>query len=282
MAPYQPLTGTFTNKDGLEIFHQRWMVDDPRGAVLIVHGLGEHSGRYGHLLETMSGAGVCFFALDHQGHGKSGGKRGHVNDFADYAADLKQYLDQIVKKEAPGLPLICLGHSMGGLIAALFALTHPQDITALVLSAPAFVPAVKVPAIQAAAARIISRILPRLTQSNKLCADDLSHDPATVTAYQADPLVHDRVSTAWFVSFQATAAKCLERAGELTLPLLVVHGTADKMVSAEGSRMFFDKAGSSAKTLKLFGGLYHETMNELPKDRQMVLDVISGWIQERL
>jgi acylglycerol lipase len=282
MTSYKHLTGTFTNKDGLDIFHQRWMVDDPRGAVLIVHGLGEHSGRYGHLLDAMASDHICFFALDHQGHGRSGGKRGHVNDFADYAADIKQYIDQVVRKEAAGMPLICMGHSMGGLIAALFALTHQQDITALILSAPAFVPAVKVPAIQAAAARILSRILPRLTQSNKLNASDLSHDPSTVTAYQADPLVHDRVSTAWFVSFQATAEECLARAGDVTLPLLVVHGTADKMVSAEGSRMFFDKAGSSQKTLKLFGGLYHETMNELPKDRQVVLDVISDWIRDRL
>jgi alpha-beta hydrolase superfamily lysophospholipase len=282
MPPYKHAAGTFTNKDGLDIFHQRWMVDDPQGAVLIVHGLGEHSGRCGHLLEAMSGARVCFFALDHQGHGRSGGKRGHVKDFADYAADIKQYIDQIVRKESPGLPLICLGHSMGGLISTLFALTHPSDITALILSAPAFVPAVKVPAIQAAAARIVSRFLPRLTQSNKLLADHLSHDPSTIATYQADPLVHDRVSTAWFVSFQATAAKCLERAGELTLPLLVIHGTEDKLVSAEGSRLFFDKAGGSQKTLKLFGGLYHETMNELPKDRDVVLEVISAWIQEKL
>ncbi len=275
-------TGTFTNKDGLDIFHQRWTVDDPRAAMIIAHGLGEHSGRYGHLLEAMADDRISFFSLDHQGHGRSGGTRGHVNDFADYVADIKQYLDEIVKKEAPGLPLICLGHSMGGLIAALFALTHQQEISALVLSAPAFVPGVPVPAIQAAAARIVSRILPRLTQSNKLDADDLSHDPQTVRAYQDDPLVHDRVSTRWFVSFQETAEACLARAGELTLPLLVTQGTEDKMVSPEGSRRFFEKVKGADKTLKLFGGLYHETMNELPQDREVVLETVADWIRQRL
>jgi len=282
MSGYHHLTGTFTNKDGLDIFYQGWLVKEPRAAVLVVHGLGEHSGRYGHLLDAMAADGVSFFALDHQGHGKSGGKRGHVNDFADYAADIKQYIDQVIRREADGLPLICLGHSMGGLIAALFALTHQQDLAALILSSPAFIPGVKVPAVQAAAAKIVARFLPRLTQSNKLNAADLSHDPETVRAYQADPLVHDRVSTGWFVSFLATADQCLARAGELTLPLLVIQGTEDRMVSPEGSRLFFDRAGGSQKTIKLFGGLYHETMNELPRDRAVVLETLAGWIRERL
>ncbi len=282
MSDYHHSSGTFTNKDGLEIFHQRWLVDAPRASVIISHGLGEHSGRYGHLLDAMAGEGISFFALDHQGHGRSAGKRGHVNDFSDYVADIKQFIDQIVGPEVTGRHLICLGHSMGGLIAALFALTHPDDITALILSSPAFMPSVKVPAAQAKAAKIISRFLPRLTQSNQLAAADLSHDPETVRAYQDDPLVHDRVSTRWFVSFQATAAECLSRAGEVLMPLLVFHGTEDGMVSPDGSRQFFDTAKSIDKTLKLFGGLYHETMNELPKDREVVLNMLSEWVRERL
>ena len=282
MAEYNHATGTFTNKDGLGIFHQRWTVDAPRAAMIIVHGLGEHSGRYGHLLDTMAGDRISFFSLDHQGHGQSGGTRGHVNDFSDYVVDIKQYLDDIVSPETAGLPLICLGHSMGGLIAGLFALTHQPDISALILSAPAFIPGGKIPAIQAAAARIVSRVLPRLTQSNKLDADDLSHDPETVRAYQNDPLVHDRISTRWFVSFMATAEQCLSRAGEITLPLLVFHGTEDKMVSPDGSRKFFDQVKGADKTLKLFGGLYHETMNELPKDREIVLETVADWIRNRI
>ena len=282
MAEYNHTTGTFTNKDGLEIFHQRWTVDAPRAAIIVVHGLGEHSGRYGHLLDTMADDRISFFSLDHQGHGQSGGTRGHVNDFTDYVADIRQYLDEIVAGEAAGLPLICLGHSMGGLIAALFALTYQPDISALILSAPAFIPGGKIPAIQAAAARIVSRILPRLTQSNKLNAADLSHDPETVSAYQDDPLVHDRISTRWFVSFMATAEQCLARAGELTLPLLVFHGTEDKMVSPDGSRKFFEQVKGADKTLKLFGGLYHETMNELPKDREIVLETVADWVRNRI
>ncbi len=282
MSHYHHSTGTFINKDGLEIFYQRWLVDNPGGAILIIHGLGEHSGRYGHLINAMADDRISFYAFDHQGHGQSGGKRGHVNDFADYAADIKRFIDQVIREDAPNPPLICLGHSMGGLIAAEFALSHQQDITALILSSPAFVPGVKVPAFQAAAAKIFSRVLPRLTQSNKLNADELSHDPETVRAYEADPLVHDRVSVRWFVSFTATAEECLARAGELTLPLLVIQGAEDRMVSPEGSRRFFDLAGSSQKTLKLFGGLYHETMNELPKDRKIVLETVTGWIRERL
>ncbi|MFP4446985.1 MAG: lysophospholipase [Desulfosudaceae bacterium] len=282
MMSTQPVTGSFVNKDGLEIFHQRWPVEDPAAALLLVHGLGEHSGRYGNLINAMEKEPVSFFALDHQGHGRSGGKRGHVNDFADYTADVKQFVDQVIRPQVPDRPLVCLGHSMGGLIAAHFALRHQADLNALVLSAPAFQPGSKVPAFQAAAARIVSRILPRLTQSNQLNPADLSHDPATVQAYLADPLVHDRISTRWFVSFLATAGFCLDHAAELTLPLLVIHGAADRMVNPEGSRQFYEQAGSSDKTLRIFDGLFHETMNEAPADREAVLAVLTGWIREKI
>ncbi|MFP4040492.1 MAG: lysophospholipase [Desulfosudaceae bacterium] len=275
-------TGSFANKDGIEIFHQRWTVDNPAGAILLIHGLGEHSGRYQNLLKAMDEERVSFFALDHQGHGRSGGKRGHVDDFSDYVADLKQFRDEIIAAEAPGQSLICLGHSMGGLIATHLALSHQQDLAGLILSAPAFIPGGKVPAGQVAAAKIVSRLLPRLTRSNQLKPGDLSRDPATVQNYLADPLVHDRISTRWFVSFLATAELCLARARELTLPLLVIHGTADNIVDPVGSQKIYDQAGSTDKTLKMFDGLYHETMNELPEERQAVLEVISGWILKNL
>lgn len=282
MDSYHHRTGTFSNSRGVEIFYQCWTVDQPRGAVVLVHGLGEHSGRYGNLISALAGSRISFFAPDHQGHGRSGGKRGHIDDFADYRADIKQFADQIVKPQTPDIPLICLGHSMGGLIAAGFALDHQKDLTALILSAPAFIPGGEVPAIQVKAARIISRLLPRLTRSNQLDPGDLSHDRQTVDAYLADPLVHDRISTRWFISFLAEADRCLARAPELTLPLLVVQGAADKIVSPDGSRAFHQEAGSADKSLEVFDGLFHETMNERPEDREIVLDAIAGWINEKL
>lgn len=278
MQGYDHRMGVFLNKHRIRIFYRSWSVENPKGLVFLCHGLGEHSGRYSHLINALRGRGISFYALDHKGHGKSGGKRGHTDTFADYCDDIHQYITTLIRPDMPDLPIILLGHSMGGLIAALHALTFPGDINALVLSSPAFEPTVPVPLFQRLGAALAVKIMPRLSQDNKLNPDDLSSDKKTVEDYKNDPLVHTTVTVQWFIEFMAATRKCMERASEITRPLLVFHGGDDAIVSPEGSRRFFEKAASPDKTLKVFDGRRHETMNETPDKREPVLKMVTDWI----
>lgn len=278
---YQHSMGVFLNKDNIRIFYRSWTVENPRGLIFLCHGLGEHSGRYKHLINTLRDRQIAFFALDHKGHGKSGGKRGHTEYFSDYCQDIHQYITTLIRPEFPDLPLILLGHSMGGVIAVLQVLMFPDDVGALVLSSPAFEPTIPVSVFQRLGANMLVRLLPRFSQTNKINPEDLSSDDETVTAYLKDPLVHNRITIQWFTEFSRATNLCLERSSEIALPLLIFHGANDAIVSAEGSRKFYEQAASRDKFIKIFEGLRHETMNEPPEKREPVLRLVTDWIVDQ-
>jgi alpha-beta hydrolase superfamily lysophospholipase len=282
MKGYVHVMGVFLADDMVRIFYQGWITAKPRGVVLISHGLGEHSERYGNIMSALSGSGVSFYALDHRGHGKSGGKRGHVDSFMKYIEDMKKLVETVIKKENKGLPILLLGHSMGGLIAMRYALQYAEDLKGLILSAPALMPAVTVPGWKKILGRLFSLIAPRITMNNELDPADISSDPDVVQAYRDDPLVHDMVSARWYTEYVDTAEYCLSRPSELEMPLLVIHGMLDKMVSPEGSKIVYENSGSTDREIFLFDGLFHETMNEKPEDRKKVLKTISGWIGKHI
>lgn len=283
MKSYKHNMGVFLAEDHVRIFYQSWTVANPKGIVLVSHGLGEHSGRYENLMNALDGKSISFYAIDHRGHGKSGGKRGHVDSYMNYINDFKQMVEDVVKKEnGPGVPVILLGHSMGGLIAAKYALTHPGDMDALILSAAALIPAVKVPEIKKIVGKIFNKLAPRFTLNNELDPNDISHDKDVVRAYIDDPLVHGLVSARWYSEYLATAEEVLNRVAEYTMPLLVIHGTGDKMVSIEGTKYVYEKASSKDKTIHTFDGLFHETMNESGKEKEKVLKILSGWILDHM
>ena len=275
---YQHSMGVFLNKDNIRIFYRSWAAENPRGMVFLCHGLGEHSGRYKHLINMLRDRQVSFFALDHKGHGKSGGKRGHTERFTDYCQDIHQYINTLIRPEFPDLPLILLGHSMGGVIAALHVLMFPDDVDALVLSSPAFEPTIPISPVQRLAAKMLVRFMPRLSQASKLNPEDLSSDDETVTAYLKDPLVHNRITIQWFIEFSRATSQCLERGPEITMPLLIFQGANDVIVSADGSRRFYDQVASLDKRIKMFNGLRHEAMNESPEKREPVLRLAADWI----
>lgn len=281
MKGYKHATGTFIGKGGIEIFFQTWLADRSKGIVVISHGLGEHSGRYENLIGRMEGAGVSFYALDHRGHGRSGGNRGHVASFMEYIHDLKIFVNQI-KDEHGDMPVVLLGHSLGGLIAIKYALTHPADLGALVLSSAGLIPSVAVPGWKKKMGLFFSRYIPKLAMSNGLDPAELSHDRKVVEAYINDPLVHDRVSSRWYAEFTAAEEECLRRARELRTPLLVIHGGEDRMVDYRGSERVYADSTAKDKTLHIFPGLFHETMNETAAERKKVLDVLAAWITARL
>ncbi len=280
MKGYDHGMGVFLAGDLVRVFYQSWRAANTRSVVVISHGLGEHSDRYQNIMSALGGAGVSFYALDHRGHGKSGGKRGHVERFMKYVDDLKMLINTVVKKENKGVPIILLGHSMGGLIAMRYALEYPRDLHGLILSAPALVPAVAVPKWKKFLGRIFSVLMPALTMNNELDPSDISNDPDVVQAYREDPLVHDMVSARWYTEYIDTAEYCLSRPADLEMPLLVIHGMADRMVSPESSRIVYENASSPDRQIFTFEGLFHETMNERIEDRKKVLKTISSWILE--
>lgn len=281
MAAYKETMGIFAGVNSQQIYYCRWKSENPRGVVVIAHGLGEHSGRYANLIQIMQDDGVSFYALDHRGHGRSEGKRGHISSFSEYIEDLKT-LFSLVLKENQTIPIILLGHSMGGVIAFQYALSYPRDINGLILSSAGLIPAGGIPGWKRLLASFLSKIAPELAMSNGLNSSDLSHDQAVVNAYVSDPLVHDRVSSRWFTEFSQAAADSLQRAAELKMPLLIVHGTDDKIVDFQGSKAVMENASSRDKQFYLFEGLYHETMNETSPEKEKVVESIREWILKQL
>ncbi len=272
--------GSFQGAHGQAIYYQYWTPGtDPRAVILLAHGAGEHSGRYAYFAERCCDAGLAVAALDHIGHGKSDGTYGHMDRFQDYLDTLALFQDQVTQA-FPGLPLVLVGHSMGGLISACYLLEHQDRLMACALSGPAIKTELEPGFIQVTLIRLMSRFLPRLG-ALQLDSSGVSRDPEVVRNYNEDPMVNHGKMSARFVSelFQAMGRVQAE-AGTISLPLLVLHGDADAMTAPSGSQFLYDAVGSEDKTLKLYPGLYHEIFNEPERD-QVIGDLLS-WLGERL
>ena len=261
------------------LFTQSWSPEDLRARVLLVHGLGEHSGRYEHVARALVARGFAVHTLDHYGHGKSDGHRGHVERFSVFLDGVGALLERIRAADTES-PLFLVGHSMGGLIAAHFLLGHQARFRAAVLSGPAFKSDAEPPAIVMALLRILSFIVPTVPVLG-LDPAGVSRDPEVVAAYIRDPLVrHGKVTARLAAEMSAAMKAALAGANEVALPLLVMHGEDDVLTSPLGSRAFVDAAGSLDKTLKVYPGLYHEIFNEPEKDA--VIGEMCDWLETHL
>lgn len=278
MRGYTEESGTLCGQGNMQLYWHSWCSPNPRAILVLVHGLGEHCGRYGNLIKRLEDEGVSFFALDHRGHGRSLGARGHLDSFNDYVQDLHLLVEK-VRLENPDLPIIMLGHSLGGLIAGHYALTYPQNLQGLILSAAAVIQKKPIPSGMQKVLRAVSKAAPRLAVSNGLDVKHLSQDKSVCKAYIDDPLVHDRITIKWGVEFMEHQKILLKRASELRMPLFIIHGTGDNIVDYRGSQQIFSAAGSPDKELHLFEGLYHETMNERLPERDQVLDTAAEWVK---
>jgi alpha-beta hydrolase superfamily lysophospholipase len=255
-----------------------------RGTILLVHGLGEHSGRYAALAERLVALGLAVRAYDHGGHGESPGPRGgvaHPDAMLDDLRTVFGELDEEGRRAGdPGAPFL-LGHSLGGAVAARAATGGWVAPRGLVLSSPALRthPLGRLEAVLLAVAR---RIAPDLAVPNRLPADRLSHDPAQVAAYRSDPLVHDRI-TARLYDFLADAGAAARRdAGRFGVPTLLVVAGADRVVDARGAHEFAAALPDGVGTLHAYPGLYHELFNEREPDRTRVLDDVCAWLEAQL
>ncbi|MGV0654808.1 lysophospholipase [Mycolicibacterium thermoresistibile] len=271
---------TFDGVGGVRIVYDVWTPDTaPRGVVVIAHGFGEHARRYDHVAQRFGAAGLVVYALDHRGHGRSGGKRVYLRDISEYTDDFHTLVG-IATSEQPGLPVVVLGHSMGGGIVFAYGVEHPDDYTAMVLSGPAVSVSAEVSPLLAVAAKVLGRLAPGLPVE-QLPTHLVSRDPDVVAAYQADPLVHHGKMPAGIARALLLVSDTMpQRAPALTAPLLVVHGDQDKLVGVDGSRRFMRHVGSTDAELKVYPGLYHEVFNE--PEREQVLDDVVAWITERL
>ncbi len=267
--------GEFTGEAGVNIHWQAWLPDDaPKAVIVVAHGFGEHIGRYGNVVDAVVPHGYAVYGPDHRGHGRSGGTRAFIDRF-DY---LLNDLDAVFANAAaahPGVPVFLLGHSMGGSIALASALRNQGRLTGLILSGPA-VTTIGVSKALIIVAKVLGRLLPK-AGAKKLSSAEVSRDPAVVAAYDADPLVfHGKMPAGTGAALVKMSEGYPARLPSLTVPLLVVHGSADELVNVESGRAAHELAGSADKTLKVYEGLAHEVFNE--PEKVTVLDDVVSWL----
>lgn len=269
--------GTFSGAHQLELFYERWQPDlEPMAVLALVHGFGEHGGRYNYLVDYLVGRGYAVYAFDHRGHGRSPGARGHIQRWSDYRADVEAYL-KLIGGQNPGLPLFLLGHSLGGLIAADYVLHTPVGLRGVILSSPYLAQANISPALLALS-RVFSFVYPALAINTKLDVNTISRDPVEVKRYAEDPLVHS-TATARFGTEAASALAWVQaHAADWKLPLLLYYGTNDQLVPTEGSRRFFAAVGIKDKTRVEYPGGYHESHNDL--HRAQVFADVERWLEQ--
>jgi alpha-beta hydrolase superfamily lysophospholipase len=271
---------TFTSSEGDNLALQDWPLPEGvavRGVVLLVHGLGEHAHRYHHVAQRLNGWGFAVRGYDQYGHGESDGVRGALPVPTRLTDDLADVMQSTRARMEPGLPMILLGHSMGGLVASLLLAMHKVPVEGLVLSSPALDAGLS--PFQKLLLATLPRVAPNLTVGNGLDPDFISHDPDVVAAYKADPKVHDRISARLARFIAESGARVIERAPRWTVPTLLMYAGADKLVNPAGSRAFAAAAPADVVQSHCFDASFHELFNEL--DAEPVFEMLRRWLDER-
>lgn len=261
--------------DGLQLFFQRWdPPGEPRAVVCLVHGLGEHSGRYAHLARRLTQAGYSLVAFDLRGHGKSGGPRGHTPSF-DALMDDTALMLQEAGRLYPGKPLFLYGHSLGGLLVLNYVLRRKPTLAGVIATGAGLHTSLEEQTVRVSFAKSMGKVLPAVTLATGLNPQDLSRDPQVVANYQKDPLVHDRATLAMAKCNFEAMPYALSHASEFQPPLLLMHGAADRLTYPSGSQEFAAQVRGDC-TLKLWEGLYHEIHNE--PEQEQVFAYLLEWL----
>ncbi len=270
------IEGSFKGVRGLSIFYKAWLPEgEVKAVLLVVHGLGEHIGRYMNVVNHFVPLGYAVYGLDHIGHGKSDGGREYVERFEDFTDNLTTYYNMVTGWQA-GKPIFLLGHSLGGLIATYYLLDHQASFKGAIISAPAIKIGAGISPATITMGKILSVVMPKAGVL-ALDAGAISRDPQVVSAYAKDPLVFHGKTPA---RLAAEMLKAMQRAstelGKITLPFITVQGGQDKLVDPAGAQMLYDQASSKDKTIKIYDGLYHEVFNE--PERARVLSDVETWL----
>ncbi len=269
----------FLSFDGTPMVFRRLAAKQPRGVVLIVHGMGEHGGRYAEIGGYLAERGFTCYVPDLRGFGKSGGKRGCVRRFSDYFSDLESVRRAIASHDG-SLGVFVLAHSYGGLVASHYLAAHPEPpFKGLVLSSPNFGIAIHVPVWRHLLGLVGSVLFPDLTQPNRVDRTKLTHDLSHLQGHANDPLIHDRISARLYMELVSRIRSSEGAASKIAVPALVLQAGEDHVVSREATEGFYKALSSPDKTLRIFDGLYHEILNET--SRQTIFAQIADWLLQR-
>ncbi|MGC1307968.1 MAG: lysophospholipase [Phormidesmis sp.] len=303
--------GTFNGSNALKLFYRSWYpvsvdvainntdaalasytdaevgIGKVKGVLALIHGLGEHSGRYCAVVRALTAAGYAIYAFDNQGHGRSEGQRGHINRWQDYRDNTNAFL-QLVRQQEPTAPLFLMGHSLGGLIVLDYVLRSAQspqfqsfEIKGILVSAPPMQPVGNAThSVRAVVARLLSGLFPRFTLNMGLDQGCLSRDDTVIEQAEEDPLVHPYVTLRWGSETIATIDWVKAHMSQLSLPILLIHGGADPIIDPAGSQAVFQQIKLPEKTLCIYPDSYHEPHNDLDADR-VTADMVS-WLDDRL
>jgi len=269
---------SITSLDNLKISIFSNQLKSEKGLVLITHGMGEHANRYGHMANFFSKEGFTVIAFDIRGHGYSQGKRGHTPSYGHLMDDMERvYLK--IKADYPSLPIFLFGHSMGGNLVLNFLLRKPNELKGAMVTGPYLRLGFEPPKWKIILAKLSANIWPSLSQPTELELDALSRNQEVIRKYEDDELVHDRITSAFFVNVHFAGQYAIDHAGEINIPLLIMHGSDDRLTSPEGSKAFATNAKENVK-LKLWNGLYHELHNE--PEQEEVFSYELEWINKLL
>lgn len=268
------------SSESLKLFCRAWLSEEakPRGVINLVHGLGEHSGRYYHVADALNKAGYHLAAFDLRGHGLSEGKRGDIPSFERVLDDVGLFLQDSRERFGSLETQFLYGHSLGANIVVNFGLRRPAELAGIIATSPSFRLAFDPPKLTLFMGKILAKISPSFTMNNNLELDALSRDRAVVQAYKDDVYVHNRISAKLAMSLFQSGQYALDHAHEFTLPLLLMHGTEDRIGSPEATKEFADKAHENVELI-LWEDYYHETHNDIGKEK--VIAKLISWIDEK-
>ncbi|MDY6783659.1 MAG: alpha/beta hydrolase [Cyanobacteriota bacterium] len=273
--------GTFSGAGGLKLYYQSWYPPQdcqPRATIVIVHGLGAHSGVFETIVCHLAARGYALYALDLRGNGRSPGQRGYINNWQEFRDDLTAFVAFVTAKE-PSVPLFLVGHSLGGLAALDWSLYGEGETRGLIALSPTL-GKVGVSPLRRAIARLLSRVWPRFTLDTGIDRSASSRDPAFIAESQGDPLRHARASARLATEFADALARVKARATDLKVPLLILHGSGDRVALPEGSRCFIEQVAAPDKELREYPEAYHEMHNDL--NCREVLSDLERWLEAHL
>jgi alpha-beta hydrolase superfamily lysophospholipase len=266
--------------DGIDFFVRGWEPEQkPKAVIALIHGLGEHMGRYEHVAKAMTDAGYALVGFDLRGHGKSGGPRGHFPSLDAVMQDIQRFLS-FLNQRYPDIPHFLYGHSLGGLLVLIYALKHSTGLKGVIASGAGLRSQVHEQKLKVLMAKLLGSLAPGIQLSSGLDLAVLSHDRNVIDAYQKDPLNHDRISLGFGKAGLEATDYAWSHAEHFSVPLLIMHGTADRNTYPSGSEDFSKLAAKNNKdvALKLWDGLYHETHNE--PEQQEVFKFIIDWLDK--
>jgi acylglycerol lipase len=274
--PYN--TSTRQIKENTKLFQQIWQPDgDIKAVICLIHGLGEHSSRYKHVAEYYQSKGYVVAAFDLRGHGKSQGQRGHYASLEMALDDIKVFIDSTIA-QFPGKPVFLYGHSLGGVMVLNYALKIMNNLTGVIATSPGLATGDKVAPWKLSLGKMLYSIVPTFSMANGLDVENISRDKEVVSKYKADPLVHDKVTARFGLDFLNAGLWTSEHAKEFNLPLLLMYGTGDHIVSGETIRAFATAA--PCVTFREWDGFFHELHNEPEKSE--VFEFTNQWMQSQI